>query len=217
MLEALALALLLGGAVVAGHWWLHRVDAIGRRMSVPWSVWILPCLGLLALVPVVRHHLEEDRLSAVASALSGATATVHCQSGAAEMADAGNELGYVRWGPDGVPEHSTLIKHAQCGYLQQYLHGDRSRPSLDVVTAVHVLTHESMHMAGEKDEATAECEAVQRDARTAQLLGATHAQAIALARTYWRLVYPDMRDGYRSDQCRPGGTLDEHLPDPPWA
>jgi hypothetical protein len=57
---------------------------------------------------------------------------------------------------------------------------------------------------------------VQRDARTAQLLGASPTDARALAVAYWRTVYAGMPDGYRSADCAPGGPLDEHLPDAPW-
>jgi len=67
------------------------------------------------------------------------------------------------------------------------------------------------------DESAAECAAVQRDARTARLLGAPGDRALALAVAYWRTVYPAMPDGYRSSSCRPGGAMDEHLPDAPWA
>jgi hypothetical protein len=67
------------------------------------------------------------------------------------------------------------------------------------------------------DKSAAECAAVQRDARTARLLGATGGEARALAVSYWRTVYPAMPDGYRSSTCRPGGAMDEHLPDAPWA
>jgi hypothetical protein len=67
------------------------------------------------------------------------------------------------------------------------------------------------------DESAAECAAVQRDARTARLLGAPGDQALALAVSNWRTVYPRMPDGYRSSNCRPGGAMDEHLPDAPWA
>ena len=49
------------------------------------------------------------------------------------------------------------------------------------------------------------------------LLGASPDDARALAVAYWRTVYPAMPDGYRSTACRPGGTMDEHLPDAPWA
>jgi hypothetical protein len=47
-------------------------------------------------------------------------------------------------------------------------------------------------MAGRLDESAAECAAVQRDARTARLLGASGGEARALAAAYWRTVYPAM-------------------------
>ena len=51
---------------------------------------------------------------------------------------------------------------------------------------MHVLTREAMHLAGRLDEAAAKCAAVQRDARTARLLGAAGADAAGLAAAYWR-------------------------------
>ena len=70
-----------------------------------------------------------------------------------------------------------------------------------------------MHMRGETDEAAAECQAMQRDAAMARELGASPAAAAALAASYWRIDYPRMPDDYRSGECRPGGQMDEHLPD----
>ena len=217
MLELLAIVLLTSGAAIAGRWSLHRVDAIGRRIPLPWSAWMLPVLGLIVAIPVIRHHDEETRLGKVASVLAGVKSTVHCQSGTAEWVDVGNELGFVKYGSDGVPEHATLIKHEQCGLLASYLKGGRDRPSLDEIIAVHVLTHESMHMAGITDEAKAECAAVQRDHQTATMLGATDTQATYLAHVYWHAVYPDMPDAYRTPDCKAGGALDEGLPDAPWS
>jgi len=91
------------------------------------------------------------------------------------------------------------------------------QPGDDEVVAVHVLTHESMHIRGLTDDAAAECAAVQRDAMTARFLGADLAAAAALAHRYWTRMYPQMLDGYRSGGCAAEGPLDEHLPDAPWA
>jgi hypothetical protein len=74
--------------------------------------------------------------------------------------------------------------------------------------AVHVLGHESMHLAGVVDEARAECLAVQLDAFVAAHLGATTRFARSLAREYWRYYYPSQDRRYRSAECRDGGTLD---------
>jgi hypothetical protein len=138
---------------------------------------------------------------------------VQCQSIGAAMTDAGAELGYVRWTAAGVPEHATTIKYEQCRDLRAYLSRHGRHPTPEQVIAVHVLTHESMHVRGELSEAAAECEAMQRDARMARDLGASPSDAAALAATYWRVDYPLMPDGYRTSDCRPGGSMDEHLPD----
>jgi hypothetical protein len=141
---------------------------------------------------------------------------VRCQSLGGAFVDGGPELGYVRWRADGSPEPWTLIKRDQCRHLAGYLRSDKRRPSRDQVVAVHVLTHEAMHLAGVVGEAAAECAAVQRDAHTARLLGAAAPDAAALAATYWQEVYPHLPESYRSSDCRPGGALDERRPDAPW-
>jgi hypothetical protein len=108
------------------------------------------------------------------------------------------------------------IKRDQCHHLAAYVRSGARRPTRDQVVAVHVLTHEAVHMSGRLDEAVAECAAVQRDAQTARLLGARPADAAALAATYWANIYPLMPDRYRSGECRPGGAMDEGLADAPW-
>jgi hypothetical protein len=156
-------------------------------------------------------------LAKTASALAGTHVTVHCQTAGETFVDTGAELGYVRFTAAGRPEHRTVIKREPCHDLSAYARSDKRRPSDSQVVAVHVLTHESMHMAGLTNEAEAECAAVQRDARTAELLGAEAAPAVALARRYWQSMYPRMPDDYRSSDCRRGGRLDEHLADAPWS
>jgi hypothetical protein len=217
VLTWVAFALLAIAVGLATRWSLRRRDSLGRELSFPLiSVLVLVALGGGLLVPVVRHHRLESRLSGVATTLVGAPVVVHCQTAGREMMDLGSELGYVRWGPGGVPEHQTLIKRAPCKYLAAYLRGDHAHPSPDEIIAVHVLSHESRHMAGTTNEAIADCAAMQRDAWTARLLGASPLEALELARDYWRVVYPRMPDDYVSGDCAPGKPLDEHLPEPPW-
>jgi hypothetical protein len=213
-----ALALVAAAAAVAVRWYGSRVDELGRRRDFPLaSVVLLAVLAAGAATPAVLHARQERRLAAVASALAGVRVTVRCQRLGAAFVDAGPELGYVRWQADGTPERRALIKRDACRDLAAYVRAGGRGPTRAQVVAVHVLAHEAMHMAGLVDEATAECAAVQRDARAARLLGASAADAAALAAAYWRTVYPSMPPGYRSAACRPGGTLDERLPDAPWS
>ena len=217
MLSWFAVAL-AGGAVAAGAaWGLRRVDDLGRPRPFPRvEVGLLAALAVAAAVPGVVRASEERRLAGAASVLAGARVAVRCQTLGGAFVDAGPELGYVRWRADGSPEPWTLIKRDQCRHLSAYLRSDKRRPSRDQVMAVHVLTHEAMHLAGTLEEAAAECAAVQRDAHTARLLGAPAPAAAALAVTYWRELYPRMPDSYRSSQCQAGGALDEGLADAPW-
>jgi hypothetical protein len=213
----LSVLALLAALVVTGRWWTRRYDALGRPRSFPYlGVGLLVALAVGVAVPTYLRHREEDRLSSVATQLAGVEAKVHCQTIGGEMVDLGSELGWVRWGPDGVPEHQTLIKRGPCRALHAYMASSKQQPSDDEVVAVHVLTHESMHMRGLTSEAQAECAAMQRDARTARLLGADEAAARALTHRYWTQMYPQMPDDYRSGDCLGGGPLDEHLPDAPW-
>lgn len=217
MLTWLAVALLAGAAVAATGWGLRRTDGLGRPRRFPWvTVTLLLAMGMGAAVPGMVRASQERRLGGAASVLAEARVAVRCQSFGGSFVDAGPELGYVRWRPDGSPEPWTLIKRDQCRHLAAYARSDKRRPTRDQVVAVHVLTHEAMHLSGRLDEAAAECAAVQRDAHTARLLGARPADAAGLAATYWRNIYPLMPDGYRSGDCRPGGPLDEGLADAPW-
>jgi hypothetical protein len=202
---------------VLGNWSTRRRDSLGRPRAFPvWSVSLLTVLSVAALIPGAQRALEERKLARAATALVGHSVAVHCQSTAAALVDAGNELGFVPYDEDGVPLPRTTIKRDPCKALARYLGGAREHPSYDEVVAVHVLTHEAMHLRGETVEATAECQAVQRDRATAVLLGATPRQAEKLARTYWLTVYPEMPEDYSSAECKPGGALDENLSTAPW-
>jgi hypothetical protein len=213
-----AVGLLSSALLLTARWATHRRDALGRLRAFPLaSVLLMVALGTGLLVPVIRHHRLEVRLSDVSSTLVATPVVVHCQTAGQQFVDVGAELGYVRYGSDGVPEHTTLIKRAQCAALSSYLRSDHARPSRDEIIAVHVLSHEARHMAGMTDEARAECQAMQRDAVAAALLGADPQQAWELARSYWHDVYPQMSEGYVSGDCRAGGALDEHLDSAPWA
>jgi len=216
LLGAVSVGSLVGSFGLMVNWATHRRDSLGRERNLPvFSVSALVLVAVVAAVPGAQRKVEERRLAKIASSLAGKNVSVHCQDGAEAFVDAGSELGWVPFDANGVPEPRTLIKREQCKLLKAY-DKDPSDPTWDEAVAVHVLTHESMHMRGERSEEIAECEAVQRDALTAQGLGATPEQARALAVKYWTQVYPRMPDDYITGACSPGGTLDEHLVSAPW-
>jgi len=210
-------ALCIGAAGISARWWGRRSDALGRSRSFPlFSVAALVLLGGAALAPWLLRARLEHRLAGAASTIVGSSVDVHCQTAGETFTDDGADLGYVAFGPDGVPERRTTIKWEQCRALASFTRSEGIEASRDEMVAVHVLTHEAMHMSGVKSEAESECRAMQRDARMARLLGAARSDARYLASWYWQTIYPHMSPAYRSDDCGPGQALDAGLPDPPW-
>jgi hypothetical protein len=216
LLTVSLIGLLALAAVLTVGWVLRRVDSLGRIRPFPKiSIGLVLVLALCCAVPLGIQARLEARLEQAATTVAGGPVQVHCQGLGQAFLDLGPELGFVRWGPDGTPERSTLIKIDQCIELRSWLASTKAHPTLDEVVAVHVLTHETMHMIGITDEAHAECAAMQRDTAMAVALGASPAEAASLARTYWTEVYPRMPDGYVGG-CGPGASFDERLPTPPW-
>ena len=218
MLDALAQILLCGAFALAFRWAMHRTDSLGRENRFPAVA--LALLLIPALVvgwPGVARRLEQRQLASAASALIGTKVSVHCQTAGEAFVDAGWELGFVKYGVDGVPEHKTLIKQGPCHDLRAYLHSSKAHPSADQILAVHILTHESMHMSGITSEARAECAAVQRDTRMAELLGADPARGTRAGPHLLgdRLSPPARR--VRLGRLPPRRPPRRTPPDPPWA
>ncbi len=226
VLLIVCLGLGVTAAVVTLRWSLARVDALGRPRPFPMvSVAVPATAAMLCAVPVARHARLEGRLAEVASQLAGREVDVRCETVGEAWLQTHPERGFVEFGPDGAPKAETTITYDTCRALADWAASipDRGGAAEDVrrldveqVIAVHVLTHEAMHMAGLVDEAKAECAAVQRDHRTATLLGASDPAARELSRRYLLEVYPDLPPAYRSAQCHPGGADDEQLENPPW-
>jgi hypothetical protein len=210
-------AVLLAGARI-GLWWVKRYDSLGRKRPFPSiSTVLLIAAGVACFIPGILRAQLEGELERAAGVIVGSPVEVRCQSFGQAFVDAHADLGWVAYGPDGTPERATLIKRNQCRDLADYLRSDKTSPSLAQVIAVHILTHEAMHMKGHKNEAETECLAMQNDAATAEALGAPVDAALSLAVSYWENVYPRMPSGYRTDRCGPGEQLDLGEPGAPWS
>lgn len=204
LVALLALLLWLGSA------WLGA-DRTRRPITV----------GLLLLVFVVGvwreagHQLAEHRYTKVSRALTGIDdVKVRCGRLTDAFFDVGVFKGWVAYGPDG-PSRLAEITWDTCRDLRKW-ERDPDDAEIEGKVAVHVLTHEAMHLAGHTNEAAAECYAVQYDARAAQLLGASRPTAHRLAVDYLVFLYPRMRDDYRSAECVADGTLDLEPGDGTW-
>jgi hypothetical protein len=172
-----------------------------------------------------KHETREleHRLGAVASEVAGRHVRVQCQGVVGAALDVTGEAGSVAFGPDGRPADVTELKRDVCKRLGRYPHehgsakfactADGTRCSLDAVKSLHALqtlAHESWHLAGERDEAVTECNALQTTAWVAQRLGATAAEGLAAARKVYEQLYPRMPSEYQTSECREGRALDRH-------
>jgi hypothetical protein len=176
---------------------------------------------------------NEQALGVVATELAGRPVRVRCQSLWADLVDVNGRLGDVPF-PDGHPADHTYLTRAMCGLLQRF-RTTASHPAIDCLLAVDwgawsmqddfsgpcavrarpdteallTLSHESMHLRGWLDEATAQCYGIQEVAYTVERLGGTPAEARAVAQ-FALAMQPGMPDDYQSGDCRAGGALDLH-------
>lgn len=152
----------------------------------------------------------ESRLAAVASEIAGRAVEVHCPGAIERLVDISPNAGSVHFGADGQPGNSMELNTQTCLALED-LSGDGAKVS----KALHVLVHESWHLAGVQDEAKADCYAFQRVEFAALQLGAEPLRAEALAHR----AYVDRQEtapaDYRSYECRDNGALDLS-PSPDW-
>ena len=199
---------------------LAGAGALGVRQAMGHAHRLALSLVLVSALVLGFFEYENHRADLVmdhaASVLAGRPVQVSCQRLLGTFVDAGAELGYVQFDADGRPGDETVLKYDACQALYEWMGSDKHNPTQMQVIAVHVLAHESEHLAGFRDEAVAECRSVQTTAQAAELLGATPQQARTLAVRYATEVYPRMPADYRSDQCKDGGSLDLHPDSHSW-
>jgi hypothetical protein len=115
-----------------------------------------------------------------------------------------------------------VFQHPWCGTLMSYLRHP-ARATHQELDSLDIFTHESMHIRGEMNEARTECQAIQRNYRSAKLLGVSDAIAKKNALQIYNINYQErgqiggMQAAYYSVQCAPGKGLDEHLIDSTWS
>lgn len=192
-------------------WLVVRAYVAGTRPYVTLAVTVALLLPLM-WTEIRWLQVQAAATSAVQQLTDNPSARVHCQRALATLMWAGADLGRVEWDE---PDRAWLTMET-CQHLGSWYRSDRAEPSIDEVVAVHVLTHEAMHVAGERNEALTECRALQQDARTVVLLGGSPTQGAELARRVATEVYPTMPDEYRTAECRPGGALDRTPGDGDW-
>lgn len=167
----------------------------------------VPVFGLLAL-----HHEQrtnEARLGAIASQIAGRPVEVRCPGVMRRLVDVSPNAGSVFFDSGGNPGDFTELNGGTCSALDDFAEGRTDGgDSLRVARAVHVLAHESFHLAGIRNEAEADCLGLQRTAFVGEKLGASPEEARSFAEIALvdraRTAPPE----YRSPACFDGGPLD---------
>ncbi|GAB3598272.1 hypothetical protein GCM10027446_28090 [Angustibacter peucedani] len=183
-----------------------------------WRVW-----PVLVAVPALVFTLNETRwyrfehglADAVRPVLAGRDAGFGCERLLHDFWSSQGRAGHVWFDADGTPASEAFLSGQTCSDVKAY----RRHPSsatLDEVVAVHTVTHEAAHLAGQRDEARAECTAVQADAGVLRRLGAAPDVAQAQARRYLEQVFPRLPSDYTSGDCREDGPLDTSPHDGVW-
>lgn len=121
-----------------------------------------------------------------------------------------------------TPETGRIVlQHPWCGRLMDHL-DDPAKATREGMHAAHLFAHEAMHIRGELNEAATDCQAIQRHARAASLLGIPEHLGKASGLAYYRGDYQQraaiggLAGMYYSSECAPGKALDERLPDSIW-
>jgi hypothetical protein len=141
-----------------------------------------------------------------------------------------SEVMVVCWGSDDWRElgSATLLGYVYignrvvnlapsvCRYLDRISYRGAQPGGYMAATAVDTLAHEAIHVAGIRNEARAECFAMQLTRFTSEQLGTSAGYGAALTRSLWEGYeeYGASNPEYYSSACRNGGPLDLNPEDP---
>ena len=187
------------------------------EISKPFVFAMLFIAAAFAYTPV-RYAYFESYLTKQAKILSGSQqATVHCNT----MFDTFFDPSVFSAGHANIETGKIVFQHPWCARLMDYLNHPEGA-DFEEIYSLHMLVHEAMHIRGERNEARADCEAIQRDYRASKLLGIPDRIAKRNSMIYYLGSYQERAtqgvysSEYYSAQCAPGKGLDEKLPDSTW-
>lgn len=170
---------------------------------------VLAVFAVLTCVPIADHWRFERFLSAKATQLAeGKKAKVKCATVFQSV--------YDKFGLAGTGNPYTgeiVLQYPTCNDLRGYLDSPETANKKQIYS-LNVFTHEAMHVRGEMNEQKTECQSIQRNVRSAKLLGVLTHIAEQTAKDYYRGAY--QTHPYFSKKCGPGKEFDEDLSDSIW-
>lgn len=186
-------------------------------VSIPYLCVMLFLAAVFAYTPL-RYARFENLLTRKARILSESPiARVHCNT----LFDTFFDSNVFTAGHANFETGEIVFQHPWCGRLMDYLSKPAGATQVEI-DSLHILVHESMHIRGERNEASADCQAIQREYRASRLMGIPEPVARINSKAYYlgeyqqRATQGGYSSQYFSDQCAPGKALDEKLPDTTW-
>jgi len=95
----------------------------------------------------------------------------------------------------------AVVNYEECLEIQDWLAGNKSSATPKQLQALHVLTHEAVHVSKEYNEAVTECTAVNRDHLTAKAMGGSKQFVQEMPQRYYTEFFPRMRSDYILAGC----------------
>ena len=183
------------------------------------TIAILLALMALASWPMIQYNRFEKSLSHHATLIAeGRRAQVHCNTIYDSFTDRASSFAAHANPTSG----EIVFQYPWCNNLLGYL-AHPGRASKEELHSLRILTHESMHVRGEMNEALTECQALQRNYRVAKMLGVPDWIAKKNAKDIYNLYMirhfqwmGNYADNYYSPECAPSRAMDEHLADSSW-
>lgn len=167
-----------------------RKSVRNKRDDVSWrmSIAILSLLVLsLTVLFEVRLQLANATMTSMSQQISGNPSVwARCERRAgdslnAQLTSSAHGLAYFDKG-------FAILDSRRCHQFMDWYSSDKTDATDDQVWAVGVLTHESVHLEGEHNEAITECKTMERYARVAsEVMGAPHDEAVRMSKVYERL------------------------------
>jgi hypothetical protein len=181
----------------------------------------------LLLVPLVlfsgwqllRREQNERRLALAASEVALRDVDVSCPGFWTRLVEVTPNAGWVDFDEHGRPADETSLSAATCRSLERVWRGQQGsfrcllaggcdRATLEAVSGIVTLAHESWHLRGVVEEARTQCYAVQTTETVARALGVGLAEAPLIAARVALDEARAPRGEYHSPACRPGGAYD---------
>lgn len=196
------LAVLAVRAIVSAVRKRHLLD--GGALRTWWAVLVVIATLVAGGFEAAHHWRQAIVTDAMAAVTDNPRARADCARFSEELFNARAFDGYVWQDASDVAHYM----HGVCQDVAAYARSAKLDPPLEQVAAVVLVAHETMHVERVWNEAEAECRAVQLSHLVAMRLGANEAQARALQARYFAEIYPNLREGYTSRECREGGAYD---------